>query len=83
MRRNPVALGRLLGGNLTQCTFLWTDQYAQHHDLARMPDIGDCWMRIILSAGEDLGEWAEFVFLTWGETILPNIQAQLFQSPAA
>ena len=79
---DPKEMEDLLCAKLTQCTRIWTSNFVQHHDSSRMPDLGDWWMRLVLGFGSDLEEWAEFIFLKWGASILPDLQNELLDGEA-
>ena len=73
---DEIAEGARLGEALTCCTRMWCAKFCEHHDLQRMPSLLDWWFSLPTSYGHDLDDWAEMVFLLWGQHEFGDIVAE-------
>ena len=72
-----LAQGLRIGEALTKFTQCWVQQCRQR-GREELPDLLDGWIQLLSVHGDDFEEWVAFVFQQWGEHLLPDIIAELF-----
>eukprot|EP00435_Cladocopium_sp_Y103_P035191 s524_g9.t1 len=77
-----VREGERPGDALTRCTRMWTMAFCRRRDLDSMPVLADWWVELLTSYGQEFDDWAEMVFLLWGEHELPSLIEELFDGEA-
>eukprot|EP00435_Cladocopium_sp_Y103_P051648 s459_g16.t1 len=74
---NHIDAGDQLGQRLTRCTRLWIERFRGGREVpSDATDIGDWWLRLLLTFDPAFDAWTELVFLSWGEHILPDLLAE-------
>eukprot|EP00435_Cladocopium_sp_Y103_P030221 s2897_g7.t1 len=71
---DPVQQGAHLGDVLTKGTRSWIAAF-RRRDKTDLPELMDCWIRLLSVLGDEHDEWVASVFLHWGQHILPEIIA--------
>ena len=69
--------GLRLGEALTTFTKCWAHQ-CQQRGREVMPDLMDGWIQLLSVHGNEFDDWVAFIFQQWGEHLLPDIIAELF-----
>ena len=73
-----LALGQALCERLSRCTEMWIDRFRGGCEVPEhLTDLGDWWMRLLFTFDPQFEEWTEFVFLSWGSHVLPDIIANI------
>ena len=75
---NHLIAGQELSDRLSKCTRIWVERFRGGQDVPEhITDLGDWWLRLLFTFGEEFEEWTELVFLSWGDHILPEIIAEI------
>eukprot|EP00435_Cladocopium_sp_Y103_P072135 s590_g39.t1 len=73
---NHIEAGDQLGQRLTRCTRMWIERFRGGREVpSDATDIGDWWLRLLMTFDPTFDGWTELVFLSWGEHILPDLLA--------
>lgn len=70
-----IEYGMRLGDALTVTTRKWSAAFCSRGS-GEIPDVIDCWIRLLSVFGNDFDDWAAHIFIQWGQDILPDIIAE-------
>ena len=72
------ALATKLGDAFVLASKLWLRDFSAHgHCRDFEPTLSDRWLGVLIELDPELHQWAEFVFLTWGNHELPELISSL------